>query len=203
MQSKGFGRGLWLGALAIALLVGLTVFTIEQADSARAEIPVIAKLPDFEFTERSGNPFGLQQMKGKISVVDFIFTTCPGACPVMTDKMSALYKQYRSTGKVQFVSITVDPDNDTLEALREYATQHGAVDKDWAFLRAPEEAVVKLSEEGFKLPAENLPAGHSTKLILVDQAGQVRGYYKPQDLGSMLMLKTHLRELALRANESK
>ncbi|MBC8042789.1 MAG: SCO family protein [Rhizobacter sp.] len=200
MQNKYLFRTLMWGSLAVVILAGLTIFTIEKANSSRAAIPVISRLPEFSFTERSGKPFGLADLKGKLTVADFIFTDCPGACPVMSEKMSELYKLYTSDAergdKVQFVSITVDPETDSLEVLQEYAKRYNAGNQ-WFFLRGELAEVIKLSEQGFKIPAADLPSGHSTKFILIDEDAQVRGYYSPNTKEGLALLKTHLRELAL------
>ncbi len=75
--------------MVVLLMVAFMV--IRQADEGRADLPELYEVPDFTFTERSGEPFGLADMKGKINVVDFIFTRCPGPCPVMSSKMADLY----------------------------------------------------------------------------------------------------------------
>ena len=68
-------------------------------------------------------------------------------------------------------------------------------DDRWSFLRAPYEDVQKLSEKVFLLPQDE-PAMHSTKLALVDDHGQIRGYYSSEEPAAIQMLKTHIRELA-------
>ncbi len=165
-----------LAAIAI-ILIGIWLM-VRQVASFGGDLPVLAQVPSFEFIERSGRPFGLEDMKGAISVVDFIFTSCPGACPVMSSHMAKLYGFYRGNQRVRFMSVSVDPENDTLEVLEQYAKEHGVNDERWLFLRAPIERVIELSVDGFKLAADNLPSGHSTKLVLVDSLGRIRGYYE-------------------------
>lgn len=144
-------------------------------------VPNFGSIPLFTFTERSGGPFGSPHMKGKINVVDFIFTRCQGVCPKMAAKMTDLYQTYADSSNIQFVSITVDPEHDTLEVLRQYAVDNRVLDDMWLFLWAPIEEVVDLSENGFKLAADNLPGGHSSKFVLVDEEGNIRGYYSGVD----------------------
>jgi protein SCO1/2 len=187
-----------------ALLIGFTVavfFTIlallviRQADRSRSSMPVFGKVPAFEFTERSGEYFVGDDMSGKINVVDFIFTRCRGACPVMNRAMRPLYQLYADYVEVQFVSISVDPEYDTPEVLREYAIRQGVTDNRWVFLHGPIERVVWVSEDVFMLPADELPMGHSTKFVLVDQKGQIRGYYDSYNETCIKNLKMHIREL--------
>jgi len=185
--------GLVLGA-TIVVLVGIWLM-VRQVTLADGELPILGQVPNFEFIERSGNPFGLEDLKTAINVVDFIFTSCPGVCPEMSSKMAKLYEAFKGNNRIRFVSISVDPENDTLEVLKQYAMDNGVNDERWLFLRAPIEQVVELSVKGFRLPAENLPAGHSTKFILVDNKGRIRGYYEGLSDESMEEIKRDIGRL--------
>ena len=190
---KIFRRIIILLAVLITLVaVALTV--IQKGQDSQSALPVLYELPDFTFTERQGVIFSRDDFKGKISIVDFIFTNCPGPCPFMSSKMADLYQIYSNTDKVQFVSISVDPNRDSLNVLKEYAERFGVTDNRWVFLRAPMLEVIDLYENGFKLGGI-LPVDHSTKFILVDQNATIRGYYDCYDEISMKILKTHIREL--------
>ena len=184
--------------LIIAALIILTIMAllvINQADHSRSVLPLLGTVPGFEFTERSGTPFGSENMKGKINVVDFMFSNCKTKCPVMVVNMGDLYEYYKGIDRVQIVSISVDPARDTLETLKAYADEHGVTDNRWVFLWAPVEEVIDLSENGFKLAAEGLPMGHTTKFILVDHLGQIRGYYDGMDETSVDKIKTDISKL--------
>lgn len=181
---------------AIVLILGITAtFVIIEARGSLGELPVLATVPKFELAERNGTAFGSQDMKGKISVVDFIFTSCEGPCPIMADNMSDLYRAFAGSNKVQFVSISVDPTHDRLAVLQEYALRQGVTDTRWVFLRGDLNTVKWLSESGFSLAADELPAAHSTKFVLVDEKGQIRGYYSGTDKASVNILTTHIKEL--------
>lgn len=183
-------------AVGIVAITGLAVFAIQRADISRQEIPIIAKVPPFALTDQHGNLVTEKDLLGKITIWDFIFTRCPGACPIMTKQMAELYQLYASSQRVQFFSVTVDPDYDTPEVLRQYAEAHGVRDMRWRFLRGSIDSVITLSEKGFMLPAENLPSGHSTKFVLIDPEGHIRGYFSHNDPASISVLKTQVRELA-------
>jgi heme A synthase len=167
---------------------------IRQAERSR-EVPALYDLPAFSFIERSGQPFGLDQMKGKINVVDFFFTSCHGPCPVMVVRFGELYKKYEHSDKVRLVSITVDPAVDSLPRLREYATTHGVTDDRWVFIRGEMPKVRSLCEDGFKVSGD-LPGLHSTKFVLVDPAGRIRGYYDYDDQADLDLLGAHIKQLA-------
>ena len=110
--------------------------------------------------------------------------------------MSELYELYKGSGKVQFVSISVDPERDTLEALNEYARLLGVNNKEWIFLRGDIEKVAEICEKQFLLGVGELPWGHTTKFILVDHLGRIRSYHDGLSESSMEVLKNNIRQLA-------
>ena len=181
-------------SITFIILLVLAYFVIEQGQQSQSQIPVLYEVPEFHFTERNGEAVGRSIFSGRITVVDFIFTNCPGPCPLMSQRMSELYDLYSGTDKVGFVSISVDPNRDSLEALRQYADRFGVNDQRWLFLRAPIDQVIDLYENGFKLGGL-LPADHSTKFILVDNKGRIRGYYDSLDDISLSILKTNIKQL--------
>ncbi len=182
-------------AIIFALMTATAAWVINSAESSREELTTYGTVPQFEFTERSGDTFGSLDMQGNICVVDFIFTSCKMACPIMSSKMSVLYRLFQDYPDVKFVSVSVDPDTDTLPVLNEYAKGYGVTDNRWVFLRAPIEDVINLSEQGFMLAAENLPMGHSVKFALVDKTGNIRGFYSTDNDVSMNILKDNIKTL--------
>jgi len=159
------------------------------------DLPMLYDLPEFSFTPSSGNSFGRAELRDKVTVVDFIFTRCKGVCPVMAASMTDLYRRFDSEQQVQFISITVDPAHDTLQVLQQYASDIGVHDSRWQFLWAPLEKIVDLSENGFKLSAENLPGGHSSRFVLVDKSANIRGYYDGLEGDEMDKLNAGIRQL--------
>lgn len=139
-------------------------------------------IPEFSFYAQDSSEIGSQQMKGKLTVVDFFFTSCPSICPVMSAEMERVQDAFRNEDNVQIFSISLDPDFDTPEVLAEYAAFHGADPNKWVFLNGPREQTYTLARCGFVLPA--LDGGknpddfvHSDKFVLVDEEGRIRGYY--------------------------
>ncbi len=132
-ENRFLKRVIWASGIFFILAVA-ALLVINQARQSRAEVPVLGKLPNFTYTAQSGKAFGLAEMSGKINVVDFIFTRCTGPCPVMATKMGELYKLYSGTDKVQFVSISVDPEYDSQAVLQAYAERQGVNDNRWVFL---------------------------------------------------------------------
>ena len=151
---------------------------IDKATKSRIDnIGIIGQVPSFSLTNFDGSVITEKQLDNKISIVSFIFTQCEGACPIMSENMSILQERFASSNDIQFLSITTDPDYDTLEVLNEYSSNYSNKN-NWYFLRGNIIDVIELSEKGFFLSAALLPAGHSTRLVLVDKQLNIRKYYE-------------------------
>ncbi len=154
-----------------------------------AEVPVWGTLPDFSLVNQSAEPYGTAQLEGRAWIADFIFTRCPGRCPLLTREMSRLQTDLLGRGwdDVVLVSISVDPANDTPEALSAYAAKHGAKQENWQFLTGSRDGIWSLSVDGFKLPVQQIedtgagPILHSNRFVLADARRQIRGYYDAFD----------------------
>ncbi len=178
------------------MMMSLSVIQLAQVPEVKLLEP-LQTLPEFELTDQFGRPFTNADLKGKLTVAEFIFTRCPSACPVMSRRTAELYNLYENTPKVQFISITVDPDYDTEEVLQRYAKMHGVTDERWKFLRHPNlQTIVDLCEKGFLMAAEKLPAGHPTKLVVLDARGAIRAYFDYNDVNLIAVMKLALRRLA-------
>jgi len=182
-------------AILAILLAVLATIVIFKADSSQEKLPVLGNIAGFELIERSGSSFVKSDMLGKINVVNFFFTSCQGPCPIMAGNMSVLYKAFETNDKVQLVSISVDPATDSLPLLKEYAQRQGVTDSRWLFVRGEQEDIVQISEKQFMLAADDLPMMHSIKFVLVDELGQIRGYYTGTDPNSVDSLKADIIEL--------
>ena len=183
-----------ISIVVIVSFLGISAtWVISKANESINELPaVIKKVPDFSMTSHIGENFNQDSLLNKISILDFIFTSCPGPCPIMSNNMRTLYRQYKLHPDLQFISISVDPEFDTQEVLKNYADANGVNDERWKFLRADMESVKKLSTDGFMFMSESLPAGHSVKFVLIDENGDVRQYYNGTDDSSISILRTHI-----------
>ncbi len=162
-------------------------------------------IPDFTFVNQEGDSVGRADMEGKITIVDFFFTSCPSICPIMSDEMERVNDMFRDEEKVQILSISIDPEFDTPEVLKEYADKHKAQAGKWDFLSGGKEETYQLAKCGFILPALDgmgVPDDfvHSDKFILVDELGRIRGYYSGtnRDDVDLLMLEA---KVLLHANK--
>ena len=185
-------------------------------------LPVLLEVPDFSLIDQTGEPFGLRELSGKVWVANFIFTRCTATCPQQTALLAkcqkvlqdnaARYKQARGPERdryflwdhTQLVSISVDPENDTAEVLAEYAGRVKADERRWRFLTGSRDEIWQLCKEGFKFPVDDdalggqMPITHSSKFVLVDHRGRVRGLY---DGITQQSLDDLIRDLKLVINE--
>ena len=175
---SSLNKKLVLAFLLIFMLGTFGFFVIDKATKSRIDnIGIIGQVPSFSLINFDGSVITEKQFDNKISIVSFIFTQCEGACPIMSENMSILQERFASSNDIQFLSITTDPDYDTLEVLDEYSSNYSNKN-NWYFLRGNIIDVIELSEKGFFLSAALLPAGHSTRLVLVDKQLNIRKYYE-------------------------
>jgi protein SCO1 len=183
----------------VTLLLLLWLRHIEVAALRQRTVSSYGTVPAFELVNQNGQPFGSAQLAGRIWIADFIYTTCPGPCPMISSRMSELQKPLEKSD-VHLVSFSVDPEKDTPQVLRGYAEKLQADPARWDFLTGPKSAIYKLSHDGFKLAVSDggdergIPV-HSTRMVLVDRHGQIRGYYdatEPDAVTKVLADTNHL-----------
>ena len=185
-RSTSLGATVWKTVLLGLPLVVATVFFFvwrgQINQLANRPIRSYGTVPNFQLTNQNNQPFGSTQLAGKIWIADFIFTSCPGPCPMVSSRMSELQKPLEKTD-VHLVSFSVDPEKDTPEVLRGYADKLKAQPARWDFLTGSKSTIYDLSKNGFKLAVSDgseeagVPV-HSTRMVLVDRHGEIRGYYE-------------------------
>ncbi len=158
----------------------------------------LGELPEFSLTNQSGKTITTTDLKGKIWVADFFFTSCQGVCPVMTARMSKLDKTLGDKG-LHLLSISVDPATDTPEKLTEYAKNFEAKD-NWQFLTGEKAKIIDLSVKGFRLSLGEDPMSHSQRLVLIDGRSHIRGYYSIDRENEMQLIVEHAAQLLKEAN---
>lgn len=169
----GFGV---LGVLLCALLL---------ACQRETKLGSYGKLPQFTLQNQLGDSFTDADLRGRVVVVDFIFTSCPDVCPLLTQQLAALRKKLPVEAPLSFVSFSVDPEHDTPERLRAFARLHGVDVPNFWFLTGPIAEVKRVVTQGFKqaMQAEPVQEGkprnvlHGTHFVLVDRRGEIRGFF--------------------------
>jgi len=155
--------------------------------------PVLRTLPDFALTAVTvdgTSPLDRRALRGRVWIADFVYTTCAGPCPMLSANMAGLQK--RLPKPIGLLSFTVDPDHDSPEVLTLYARRFSADPQRWFFVAGDKPALVKLFRDGFQIAAvesADAPPGqnvaHTTKFVLIDGEGRVRGYYDGDDRASL------------------
>lgn len=147
---------------------------------------------DYRFFERSGREFDFADMDGKLWIASFFFTACPGECKILNNEIAKLRHEYKDQD-VTFVSITSNPDDDTLEELRKYAALYSADPERWLFVRGDADYTTFLALTKFKVSA--VKKSHSDRMILVKPDGAIEDYYSGKQPSEMLKLRKKLDEL--------
>lgn len=146
----------------------------------------------FELTERSGETVRSEQLLGQPYVVSFFFSTCPSICIQQNQKLQELQKEFEDEG-VRFVAISVDPETDTPEILREYAARFGADPEQWLFLTGDLTYIRRIGAEVYRLPVDQ--KFHTERFVLVDPKGEIEGYYSWPEKHQFDKLKESIRQI--------
>ena len=169
----------------MASLVLLVLLACKGAEP----LPELGPVPEFALTNHQGQPFGTQQLRGKVWIGNFIFTRCPDICPMFTQRMREVHDEVAPTdAPLVFVSFSVDPDFDTPQVLNNYAKEQGALSDRWHFLTGSTDAVKAVVVQGLKMAMDKQPLPdapqnvlHGSHFVLVDSDLQLRGYYSAKD----------------------
>lgn len=157
-------------------------------------MPELGAVEPFKLTDQSNRPFDSASLNGKVWIADFMFTTCPGPCPRMSSQMHQVQKELEVQG-IQLVSFTVDPERDTPAVLAEYGAKFKAAPGVWHFLTGAQADLNHLAKDVFKLGVVDGSLEHSTRFVLIDRKGQIRGYYLTSDADAIPRLIADARAL--------
>ena len=160
--------------LALSLSIPFVVYSLTKEPPH--SLPVLGRVQGFALTDSTGRPFHSDELKGKVWVASFFFTTCSDICPRISENMASLSRAFEEVENVTLVSITVNPEQDSPEALARYARTFGAR-SNWHFLTGTRSAITEVAVDSFKLGDMKEPIFHSGSLPLVDSQGFIRGYY--------------------------
>ena len=172
------------------------------ADTSQLPLPIYSYLPSFVLTEKSGKPLSLEDLRGKVWIADFFFTTCPGPCPRMSARMAELQRSLAGNADTRLVSITVDPSTDTPAVLSDYANRYHADSTRWYFLTGEKSDIHRLAKDGFMVGGVEDILLHTTRFMLVDRMGRLRGYYDSSDEESLRKLVADAHSLLKEPNPS-
>jgi protein SCO1 len=169
-----------LAALALAV-TGCPIPLLAHKPGKEARLPKIGPAQDFTLVAQNGEALSLHDLRGKVVVVTFIYTSCTDTCPMLTAKLAAIKRKLDGDGKRDpfFIAITVDPERDTPEVLRAYAQAHGAQPPGWAFLTGTTDQIREVTQ-GYGIYRKKQERGdvdHTFLTSLIDRQGMLRVQY--------------------------
>jgi protein SCO1/2 len=188
-----------LWGLIVVAMVGIVVakvISVVHRDTASKGNELFA-VPDIRLTDQDRKPFSTDQLHGHPWICDFIFTSCPGSCPIMTHQMTELQK--KTPSDVDLVSFTVDPEHDTPAILREYGQSVHADFSRWHFLTGSKK---DMGDAAYAMKISVRPADkdfaltHSEHFLLVNQTGHVVGIYEGTNSEDVAKLITDAAKLS-------
>lgn len=174
------------------------------------------RIPNFTLTNQLGQPLSLHDLSGKIVVVNTFFTRCPNICPALTRNIRKLQssfenpkrKKFGDTSVVYFLSVSIDPERDSVEALKRWSDRFFVNTDNWSLLTGQRQAIYDLMLQEFRLASQhggNVDSLfiHSEKVILLDRTRVVRGYYNGLDSVEMGRLAEDIGKLYLEKDRSR
>ena len=209
-KGRSWRHRFWLsaGLIVVGVLISAATWVAFRHGVERTEsgLPVMGNVPEFSLVSSGGQPLSQASLSGQVWIADFVFTHCPGICPTLSAQMAKLQSTLARQGRdVRLVSFTVDPANDTPEALRAYGERFHADAARWLFVTGDRSALHRLIGDGFHLavaeraPSENTDGEglitHSDRFVLVDGDLQIRGYYHGTENESVERLLTDVQAL--------
>jgi protein SCO1/2 len=166
------------------LLGGFYYAMIKYTDFEEVKLPVLNTVQPFAFLRQDSTTASQKDIRNRVYVAEYFFTTCKGICPKMNKNMKAIYEQFKTDSNFLIVSHTVNPDTDSLPVLRHYADSLGADVSNWWFLTGSKESLYKTARESYLLDdpknsSKNIDEQflHTQFFTLVDRQGRVRGVY--------------------------
>jgi protein SCO1/2 len=184
----------------------LSLLTAFWGAACRADTPPdLGTVPPFALTERGGRTVTEADLRGKVWVASFVFVRCTQGCTQVTATMARLQSELGLAKRddVRLVTFTVDPERDGPEELSDYARHFQADPEKWLFLTGDKEKIHRLLIEGFKVGVQEKPPDqrkpgdeftHSTKLVVVDRRGRIRGYFDGLPPGPEEEYRQHFEE---------
>ncbi|MCM3192315.1 SCO family protein [Priestia megaterium] len=168
----------WLVLIGTVLLLTLSACDEDIKD------PLNYKMDSFSYQDQNQQEYGLNELKGKVWVADFIFTSCTTVCPPMTAHMTKLQEEAKKSGikNIEFVSFSVDPQNDSPQALKQYVKKFNGNLENWHLLTGYSQKEIKsFAMDNFKVfiqkPKDTDQIIHGTSFYLINQEGIVKKDY--------------------------
>jgi protein SCO1 len=172
--------------------------TFHKVHGKKIPDTIFHTLDDFHLTDQNGESVSFKNFEDKILVVNFFYTHCPTVCNTMNSYIDSLARNFEKEKTVEFLSITVDPKNDSEAALKKYSEQFADHGPKWLFLTGDTSPIYNLARKGFLVNAVDAGDGnyiYSDKMILIDTRKRIRGYYAGTQFGDVTRLNDEIKVL--------
>ncbi len=178
MKKKIIGYSIFFTLLTIAFFY----FVFAGTDNWKAKLPTVSYVKPFSFINQDGKTITEDDLKGKVTVVEYFFTTCKGICPKMNTSLKKIYEQYKDEPDFLVLAHTVQPETDNVPRLKFYADSIKIDTKKWMLLTGRKDSLYNAARASYLLddPQNNVEKIedqflHTQFLALVDKSGNVRG----------------------------
>jgi protein SCO1 len=193
----------WYLLFFVVLVCGFYFFLFRGTDKWKRKLAVISYVKPFSFTNQDGLPFTDRDMLGKVTVVEYFFTTCKGICPKMNNNMRTIYELYKGEPDFMILAHTCDPETDSVAQLKKYADSLGINSQKWVMVTGRKDSLYQLARSAYMLddPKNSVEKIedqfiHTQFFALVDRDGKVRSQiYDGLKKDELDKLKKDIKEL--------
>lgn len=181
----------FVGALAIAV-----------PDFFKNRVPPISEVQPFSFVNQDGQRFTEKDMAGKVTAVNFFFTTCRSVCPKMNNNLKPVYEAFKGEKDFLLLSHTSDPERDSAAVLKRYADSMGVNTKQWVFLTGRKDSLYRAARLSYKIDDPNNNVAnidddflHTQFVALIDKEGHVVHIYDGLKTSEVKEMEGEIRKL--------
>lgn len=196
-------RLFYLGFFALLVVGFFVVMSMAIPNFTNPTIPPISEVKPFRFTNQDGQPVTEQDVKGKVTAIEYFFTTCRGICPRMNNNLrTVIYDAYKDEPGFQILSHTCDPETDSVSRIKRYADSMGVNTQRWVFLTGRKDSLYDMARHAYKIddPANNLTSIeddflHTQFIALLNKKGQVVKIYDALKTSELKDMKKEVAKL--------
>jgi protein SCO1/2 len=177
----------------VPILLAVSWPILRSKFQPESDLPIYGQVQGtYKFIDQDGKEFSTDTLKGSVWLVNFFFTSCNGPCPIMTAQISGLLN---SNPSIYVLSVSTDPDHDTSDVLKAYSAKMKTDSTHWTMAYGSMDNVKTFGQDILKLPVGETPDAHSSRIVLIDRKGLIRGWYDSQEAKIRDRINKDLRSL--------
>jgi len=186
----------------LALLVLGLIYFLSVAFGNKTVLPVLGEpghvAGAFSFVNQDGEPITEKSVRNKVTVVEYFFTSCPSICPVMNGNLKEVYEKFKTNPGFMILSHTVDPERDSVTALKKYSQRYAAESPGWQFLTGSRDSLYQKASKDYLLAVEDSSNSnfiHTQYVALLDKKRQIRKFYDLTNKDNISKLDADIKQL--------